>query len=287
MIYCLNGQCIDARKAYVSAMDNGFLYGDGIYETMRTYNGVILELPLHIKRLTHSAHTIGIDLPWTFKQIEQWSEEIVRKNSLITARVRITITRGTHGFEFLKPPKKPTIFIHCEKLILDPTIYKKGVSASTMYMERLMPEVKMLGLTSQIVAYRNAAKTKDYEKIFINSNNEVLEGASTNIFIVRRGVLITPSRHILPGLTRKRIIAIAHNLKIPISIRRVSLSELKNADEIFLTNRPREIIPIIALNGKKVNDGKPGPISKLLMHAYKTYAKKITRIYENRIDISI
>lgn len=275
MIYFLNGQFIDARKAHVSAMDNGFLYGDGIYETMRTYNGVLLELPLHIKRLTHSAHTIGIDLPWTFEQIEQWSEEIVRKNSLITARVRITITRGTHGFEFLKPPKHPTIFIHCEKLILDPTIYNKGVGASTMHMERLLPEVKMIGLTSQIVAYRNAAKTKDYEKIFINSKNEVLEGASTNIFIICQGILITPSHHILKGLTRRRIIMLARKLKLQIEIRKVSLAELRSADEIFLTNRPREIIPVVALNGRKVKNGKPGPISKLLMHAYTAYANNI------------
>lgn len=275
MILCVNGRFVPSNKAKISALDNGFLYGDGFYDTMRTYNGVLLELEEHLSRIEHSATRMQIALPWSRHLLRSWILILIKKNRLKEARVRVTITRGTHGFDFIAS-RDPTLIISAEKLQIPSTVYSKGVVAITMKLERLMPDIKTIGLTNMIVAYQASSELDAYEVICHTSTGRVLEGASTNVFLVSRGSLITPKKGILPGMTRKCILMIARSMKLNVKVQDFSFRRLYSADEIFLTNRPREIIPVIQVNNRVIGNGRPGNITRRLMMAYQEYVEKYT-----------
>ncbi len=270
MILCVNGRLVPASKATVSALDNGFLYGDGFYDTMRTYGGVLLELEEHLTRVERSAKRMKIDMPWSRERLREWTLRVIARNKLKDARVRITVTRGQHGFDF-SSSKRPTLVISAEHLKIPPRIYTSGVSAATMRMERLMPAIKTIGLTNMIEAYQTAADLGVYEMICHDADRHVLEGASTNVFIVSRGTLLTPKRGMLPGITRKRVLALAKKLKLRVRTAHVGVATLRGAREVFLTNRPREIIPVVKVDGRQIGSGKPGPVTCRLMAAYDDY----------------
>lgn len=273
---CLNGKFVEETAARISALDNGFLYGDGIYETMRTYGGKVLEHDLHLERLAKSAKFVGIRLPYSLELLKRQCLRLAKVNRLSESRMRITLSRGTNGFDFLTC-RKPTLLISCEKLVVDRKDVEKGVSAVTMRLTRVLPEVKTLGLTHMMVAYRGAAKQKAkkvYEVLLVDEKGFVREGASTNIFMVKKGVIRTPGRNILKGLTRDRVIHLARKLGLKIRLQDFKTKAFASADEIFLTNRPREIIPVVSLNGKNVGRGKPGPVTKRLMVEYQAYIKR-------------
>lgn len=278
MIICLNGKFLDKKNAKISVLDNGFLYGDGIYETMRTYKGVILELEIHMKRLQKSAKTLGLKIIWPINKIKEWAQKTVRLNNIKTGRVRITLSRGVNGFDF-KSCKNPTLSIHAEKLILNSGIYKNGVSVVTMKLERVLPEVKTVGLTHMIQAYRAMNLRKETEAIIVDKKKFVREGASTNIFIVKKNKLWTPKSGILMGTTRNRIIELAKKTGLKVIIKDFKIEALAGSEEIFLTNRPREIIPVTKLNDKAVGNGKVGEITKKMMIAYKKYVEDYVKTH--------
>lgn len=272
MIICINGKWMDEKKAKISVLDNAFLYGDGFYDTMRTYNGKVLELELHLKRLFHSAEVMNIELPWTEKQLRNWIQGTADRNKAKTARVRITVSRGCNTFDFTCT-KEPMAVVTCEPLVLNPKDYTVGVSVVTMKLHRVLPEIKTVGLTHMVMAYKDLFPKGIYEALMVSNNGNIPEGASTNLMIVKNGKLITPKSGMLPGLTRKRIMILAKKMGIPVIQKNFKLTTLNSADEIFLTNRPREVIPVAKLNGKKVGTGKPGPLTKKLMAAYQDYIR--------------
>jgi branched-chain amino acid aminotransferase len=270
MIICINGKWMNDKQAKISVLDNAFLYGDGFYDTMRTYKGKVLELELHVQRVLHSAQVMNIELPWTEKQLKNWIQGTADRNKAKSARVRITISRGVNDFDFTCT-KNPLAVVTCEPLILNPKDYSSGVSVVTMHLQRILPEIKTVGLTHMVVAYKELFPKGIYEALIVSPDGNIPEGASTNLMIVKNGKIITPKTGMLPGLTRKRVLALAKKLAIPVIQKNIKLGALKSADEIFLTNRPRELIPVTKLNNKKVGNGKPGPITKKLMDAYQDY----------------
>lgn len=274
MKVCVDGKFIDSKKAKISALDNGFLYGDAFYDTMRSYDGKILELELHLKRIEKSAKIIGLNLPIPIKKIEELIKKLIKVNKIKEGRVRVTVTRGVNGFDFLSC-KKPTLVITAENIKIDKTIYDTGVSAITLDLQRTLPEIKMVGLTAMIVAYRNVYPKKGYEAILTDNDGTVREGASTNIFLVKNNQLITPKNKILKGLTRSRVIELAKSKNIKVIEKDFLKTDLLSADEIFLTNRPREIIPVIKIDGKKINKGvSVGPVTQKIIELYKDYIKE-------------
>lgn len=274
MLFCINGTFVDEKKATVSVLDNGFLYADGFYDTLRVYDGVIFEFKEHLKRIAISAKMMEIPLPYDGKKIGEWLQEIVLKNSLLDARVRMTITRGAQGRDF-SGAKKPTIVITCEKLaaIMGPL---KGQTACTMRLERLLPALKTLGLQHLILATKEARRRGVSEVIGIDQLGFVREGVTSNLFAVRNGHLLTPKNRILRGLMRRRILLLARSLRIPVTIRDFKRSLLASSDEVFLTNRIREIIPILSVDGKKIGSGQVGPVTKKLSEAYRGCVRKAT-----------
>ena len=289
MLFCLNGRFVVASKAKVSVLDNGFLYADGFYDTLRVYDGVIFELPLHLRRIERTAIALGIDLPRRFEAIARpdaarpngtgevgrgnWLTETVEKNKLREARVRITVTRGIHGRDFAHT-KKPTIVITCEKLKKRLRTLK-GLSACMMRFERIVPAYKTLGGLGVLLTVRMEAKKGGCDEVIgMDVRGFVREAATSNVFVVRGGCLLTPKNGILPGLTRARVLQLAKKLGIKTIVKDFRISVLHSADEIFLTNRIREIIPIVRLNDTKVGKGTVGLVTKKLAGAYRVYVKR-------------
>ncbi|HLG25193.1 MAG TPA: aminotransferase class IV [Candidatus Gracilibacteria bacterium] len=264
MEICINGKFFPSRRAKVSVLDHGFLYGDGVYDTLRTYEGRFLDPGLHLARIRQSASGLGIKIPWSDKQLSGWLQQMVQQNGLGNARVRLTITRGLNGFDFTTS-KNPTLVITAERLRPDPALYKKGVKVITVNYQRPFPELKTIGLTVMILAHRLMALKKAYEAILIDDAGYVREGTVTNVFMVKNGRLFTPATKILKGITRQRVVKLAAKIGLPLAARDFRMTELTKADEIFLTSTVREIIPVTALNGKKVGKGVPGPVTAKIM----------------------
>ncbi len=275
MIFCINGRFIDETENAISLSDNGFLYGDGFYNSMRSYNGILLEPKLHLERLFHSSQVLDIPLPWSGDEILSWAEQIVTRNHLKDARVRLTVTRGVHGFDF-HGSKKPTLTIVCSHIEDDPVL-RKGVKAATMRLQRILPEIKTIGLTSMFVANRRAEELGVYEMIFLGEGDMVREGTSTNVFIVKNGVLRTPKSQILEGLTRACVLDFASENGIKAVTEDFPLKDLEEADEIFITNGLIEIVPILTLNGHAVGKGVIGEQTKALMKMYAAYVAEKTK----------
>jgi branched-chain amino acid aminotransferase len=277
MHVCLNGKFVKADQAKISIFDNGFLYGDGVYDTLRTYNGKVWELNEHLERLEKSAKVICLKIPYSKQKLAELVVKLIKKNGFKESRVRISLTRGQNGFDFLNA-KKPTLLIVAEQLIPQPeSVYKNGVTVVTVRAERFLPGVKSISLLPMVFAQQKAKKAKAYEGIFVDSKGFVREGSITNIFVVKNGVLFVPKTHILAGTTRKTVLKLARSLHFKIRITDFTRRKLYIADEIFVTNAPRGIIPVKKVDKYKVGSGRPGKITKQLMKSFNEYVYELQK----------
>lgn len=255
MICFLNGKFLEEKEARISPFDHGFYFGDGVYETMRTVQGELWQGEKHLERLFFSAKCINLTIPWSREQILGWIEETITRNSFKESRIRLTLSRGLLDLTFSKK-NKPTILIKVEALKEESMlVFDKGIRAVTMKMERILPQAKTLNLLPQILAFQKAQKVGAYEVLFINKKGFVTEGAITNYFIVKKGFLLTPNEDILYGTTRDLILEIAGREKIPVQFKNLRLKDILLADECFICNAPRGIIPVREIDGKKVGKG--------------------------------
>ncbi len=274
MVVFLNGRFVDVRTAKVSVFDHGFLYADGVYETLRTYGGFVWQPGEHLGRMRRSAKMIGLDVPWTLEQMERWILEAVKRNGFRESRIRVTVTRGENGFDFGKA-MKPTICIQVQKLVPQPgSVYQKGVDAVVFRGKRILPEAKTLNLLPMVMAQRFMKEHNAYEAFFVDGKGNVKEGTVTNIFMVRKGVLVTPGKGILAGTTRDVLLKVARRLRLKVRVRDIKLREMYHAEELFITNAPRGIVPVRRVKGYAIGSEKwkavkcPGPVTKMLMKAF-------------------
>ncbi len=259
-IVCLNGRYLKENEAKISVGDSGFLYGEGIYETLRTVDGKLMNLEAHLERLGQSAALFAILLP-EFSKIGRWTQQVVNRNKFVgEARVRITVSGGVHGFGALA--EKPTILITAVPLISVGAQRARGVSVITFPVERPFPEVKTTFLVPAMMAQRALRKARAYEAILVNQNGYVTEGSISNVFIVRRGKIFTPKSGILGGTTRARIIALARQHKWRLKQRDFKVRDLVRADEVFICNAPRGIVPVRRIDGQVIGNGKMGKVTK-------------------------
>ncbi len=269
MIFSVNGRLVQEAKASLSSLDSGVLYGDGFYDTLRVYEGVLFELPLHLGRIEKTARAMNIVLRGGTDALTRSLQAVVSRNRLREARVRVTITRGVQGFDFSRA-KSPTVLITC---MVVRAMSKRGITAWTMPMQRPWPEYKTLGTISLVQGRLEAARLGVDDMIGLSSSGAVLEATTSNVFIVRRGKLCTPKKGILKGLTRSRILRLARSLGIRCTSSTVTKASLMSADEVFLTNRVREIVPVLEVNGRRVGKGSAGPLTKKLQKAYAAYVR--------------
>lgn len=270
---------LDPSEATVSVFDRGFLYGDSIYETMRTANGNPLELQRHLRRLEHSGAGIGLGLPRTAAQFE----DIIRRTHAATGNaesyVRVMVTRG-QGPIALDPRKssEPTVVVIAKPLELpSDELYQRGIRVVIVDVEKagggIDPGIKTGNYLSNIIALRQAIERGGDDAILCNAAGEVAEGATSNLFFVDDGVLRTPNlgTGILAGITRGLVCELATELGLAPQEARITPAQVRAADEVFLTSSVRGIMPVTAVDGRQVGDGHVGPVTQKLRARYEAY----------------
>jgi branched-chain amino acid aminotransferase len=278
MLVYLNGHFVAREKAQISVFDHGFLYGDGIYETMRAYGGKLFLLKKHLTRLKHSANSISLKLPLPMAKIAEALNESVRINKLQEASVRLHISRGP-GALGLDPAlcAVPTMVIVAKPFREYPAAcYEQGVSVSIVTTRRnhplaLPPSIKGTNFLNNILAKIEAVKARAYEGIMLNWQGYVAEGTISNIFMVRKGVLYTPHEKtgILKGVTRDLVLRLARNKKIPVKEAMLRPRDLLTSNECFITNTTMEIMPVSTIDKKTIGNGRPGLVTAALREAYR------------------
>jgi len=283
----LNNKFVAERNAVVSVFDHGFLYGDGVFETLRAYHGRIFRLDEHLKRLKESARGLEISLPQTLPVLRRHLEETLLVNHLKNALLRICISRG-YGPIGLDPAlcRKPT-FVIIPRVFkgYNPRQYHHGLKVSIVSVRRtpppaLDPQIKSANFLNNILAKIQAKRNHADEGLMLGVNGYLTEGSTSNFFIVSRGQLYTPGvdQGILMGITRRFVIDLARQADIPVKETRLLPSDLYKADECFLTNTSMEIMPITKAEGFTIGDGKPGPVTRLLREAYQEQVRLECRI---------
>lgn len=269
----IQGRVIPAAKAQISVFDRGLLYGDGLFETVRSYRGRVFALEEHRARMLHSARELGIPTPHL-----DWARGIARllaANGLSTkdASVRITLTRGPAPPGLLPPAKpRPTLFAFALPVpaSLDRQ-RRRGIAAVSVPFARpaALASHKLVDYVPAILARRQAAKRNAQEALYV-SEGEVLEATTANVFAVLEGALCTPPlRGALPGVTRQIVIQLAKEAGIEVRETKLLLERVRTADEIFLTSSVAEILPVVRLDENKVGSGQPGPLTRQLQQKYR------------------
>ena len=278
MLVYLDGHFVEKEQALISVFDHGFLYGDGIYETMRAYEGRLFLLKKHLARLKHSADAISMRLPLPLEKIGEALNESLIVNKLQDAYVRLHISRGP-GDIGLDPVlcAAPTTVIIAKPFHDYPSVYyEQGVKVAMVKTRRnhplaLDPSIKGTNFLNNILAKIESLKAGAYEGIMLNWRGHVAEGTISNIFMMKRGVLYTPNidTGILEGVTRDFVLRLAKRKRVPVKETAILPRSLLAADECFITNTTMEIMPVTTIDRKSVGDGRPGPITALLHQSYR------------------
>ena len=278
----LNGKLVEKQDAKVSVFDHGFLYGDGAFEGIRSYNGLVFRLEGHIKRLYETMHTLMIDPRMTKKEMSEAVVATLRANKLKDAYIRLIVSRGD-GDLGLDPRKcfgKPNVIIITDKITLYPAeLYTRGMEIITVatiknHPNALNPQLKSLNYLNNILAKIEAVHCGYNEAIMMDPNGYVGECTGDNVFIIKNGVLSTPHLGRLKGITADAILGIAEKMKIKTMEGFITRHEVYNADECFLTGTAAELIPVVKVDGRLIGNGKPGAITNKLLKAFKGLTKK-------------
>ena len=274
----IDGKLYEKADAKVSVYDHGLLYGDGVFEGIRVYNGKIFECEPHLDRLWASARAIRLAIPFSRDQVRSAMEETVRVNGFKDCYIRLVVTRGFGdlGINPLKSPK-PSVFIIADLISIYPKeMYEKGIPIITSSVIRnhpsaLSPRIKSLNYLNNILAKMEANDAGVSEAVMLNHNGNVSECTADNIFIVRGGEVQTPgtSDGILEGVTRAVILTLCGRLNVPCVEKTLQRHDLYIADECFLTGTGAEVIPVSRIDGRDVGTGQPGPITKRLIEAFR------------------
>lgn len=269
MLLFLNGKFVHFEDAKISVFDHGFLYGDGIYETMRTYDGLIFNFEAHYKRLKKSADLLKLQMPYSEKEIFDIIKELISKNALLAARVRITLSRGSNDFSF-NNCKEATFCITATSLEEEPEeVYQKGVKVITVPFCRSIPEIKSVSLLPMVRAQQEAFAKHAYEALFLDEGGHVTEGSITNVYFVRQDEIHIPELDMLSGTVREVILGLAAKAGYALVFERCYKEAFYEAEEIFLTNAIRGIIPVSHIDDFPVNIVVPGEVTMHLMDLWK------------------
>jgi branched-chain amino acid aminotransferase len=273
----IDGKFYPKSEAKISVFDHGLLYGDGVFEGIRVYDGVIFLLKEHIDRLYNSAKFIKLNIPISKEEMIAAVVETVKRNRAKNSYIRLVVTRGM-GDLGLDPRKcsKPSIIIIVEQIqLVGGAAKEKGVSAIIASTRRdsvsaTTHEVKSLNYLNSILAKLEAIEAGADMAIMLDSRGFVSEAEAANLFIVRDGIIATPptTAGILDGVTRRRIIRLIRELGMEIVERDITPFELITATEVFLTGTGAEILPVVKINGIQIGDGVPGPITKKIMQEF-------------------
>jgi len=274
----LNDRFVPKEEAVVSVFDHGFLYGDGVFETLRAYRGRIFQLTEHLARMERSASAVGMALPVTRERLADLARESLTRNQLQEAYVRITVSRGP-GEIGLDPAlcKSPTLVVIAKPFEPYPeSFYTDGVSVIIAQTRRnppeaLPPHVKSLNFLNNVLAKMEANAAGSHEALLLNYRGEVTEGTTSNVFVVQGQRLRTPAVEcgLLAGITRGIVLQLAREGGIPVEERRLTVRDLTDAEECFLTNTTQEVLPVTRVDRRSIGDGRPGQITRRLHASFR------------------
>jgi branched-chain amino acid aminotransferase len=278
----VNGRITPECEAVISVFDHGFLYGEGIYETMRTYHGRPFLFDRHMRRLRRSASLIDLALPFSDEQLErqiQTTQEAARLDG--EAYIRVLVTRGIGELTYdLKATPNPSIVIIAKPQI-DPAaeVYENGVRVVIVDIVRnhpstVNPMIKSNNLMNSALAMQQALRSHAFEGVMRNYKGELTECTTANLFIVTNGIALTPPLEagLLPGITREFLFDIGKDVGVEVAERPLHDEDLFGADEAFLTSTTRELVPIVTVNDRMIGNGRPGPVTWKLLNAFRRAA---------------
>jgi branched-chain amino acid aminotransferase len=275
----INGVITPPEEARIPVLDHGLLFGDSVYETLRTYGGRPFLFSRHFARLEHSAQAIDLRLPWSGAKT---LEEVRRTLLAGESRIRLMITRGVGD---LAPDVEtcidPTPIIIVVPLVpLPERIYQYGVDVviSSVRRSGRFADIKTGSLIHQVLARREAKLKHAFEAILLTADEKLSDGITSNIYLVRDGRLLTPSHDagIVEGITRGVVLELARDMGLQVMEGLFDVDEISHADEMFLTSSTREVVPIARVDGNPVGDGKPGPVTLKLLSGYRSAIERLT-----------
>ena len=278
----IDGKYYDERTAKISVFDHGLLYGDGVFEGIRAYNGRVFKLKEHIDRLFYSAKAILLEIPMSHEDIMAAVVETCRRNRVHDGYIRLVVTRGV-GTLGLNPNrcKNPSMIIIAGKIQLyPPELYQRGMDIVTVATTRNLhnavnPAIKSLNYLNNILAKIEANNAGCEEAVMLNSEGFVAECSGDNLFIIKEGHLLTPplSAGALYGITRCVVMDLAAQSGLEVSEPNLTRYDLFNADECFLTGTAAELMPVVKIDGRVIGSGKPGPTTESLVTQYRALTK--------------
>lgn len=268
----LNGKYVPFDQACLPLNDLGIVRGYGVFDFLRTYNGVPFKLREHIQRLQNSAKLIGLSIPWSTQEIEAIAQDTLGRNNLPEANIRIVVTGGSSS-DFITPLGQPSLMVIVTPVSEYPReYYEQGVKAITLQIERFLPTAKSLNYISAIGALQQAKVTNAVEALYVNQQGHVLEGTTTNLFLFRGSQLITPKEGILNGITKDVVLELAKN-QFEIVEQPIYYSDLSSCDEAFITSSTKEILPVVQIDDLHISHGKLGENTQVLMHLFHNYTR--------------
>jgi branched-chain amino acid aminotransferase len=277
-----DGKLVDQADAKISVYDHGLLYGDGVFEGMRVYNGKLFEAEAHFRRLFESARAIRLTIPFLAEHLKAATDETFKANKFTDCYIRLVVTRGIGALGIsAKKCETPSVFIIADTISMYPKeMYEKGMPIITASVIRnhpnaLSPRIKSLNYLNNILAKIEAEDAGCPEAVMLNHLGNVAECTGDNLFIVKNGVVYTPTTYdgILEGVTRKVILELCKKHDIPCVEKTLQKHDLYVADEFFLTGSGAEVIPVTKIDGRIVGTGLPGPISRRLIEAFHVYVR--------------
>jgi branched-chain amino acid aminotransferase len=279
----MNGKLLEKADAKVSVFDHGLLYGDGAFEGIRAYNGVVFRLKEHIDRLYETCHSMLIDTQMTKKEMIAAVVKTLRANGLRDCYIRLVVTRGEGdlGLDPRKCKGTPNIFIIADKITLyPPELYKNGLTIVTVptvrnHPEAINPQLKSLNYLNNIFAKIEANNAGVPEAIMLDGSGYVAECTGDNIFMVKKGLLKTPLQGSLRGITSDCVMELARKkCRLTVQETFITRHELFNAEEVFLTGTAAELIPVVKIDGRAIGAGKPGPVTLKLLKLFHETVRK-------------
>lgn len=278
----INGKLYDKEDAKISVYDHGLLYGDGVFEGIRSYGGKVFRLDEHLKRLWDSAKAIRLAIPISREDLGQAIYDTLRVNNIADGYIRLVVTRGA-GTLGLDPNRTtdPQVIIITDHIALYPReMYEKGLEIITVSVVRnhpaaLSPRIKSLNYLNNILAKIEGLQAGCVEALMLNTKGEVAECTGDNVFLVRDGVLLTPPNEagILEGVTRQAVIELARETDREVREIALTKHDVYIADEMFLTGTAAEVIPVVKVDSRPIGGGRPGPITRDLMERFHALAR--------------
>jgi branched-chain amino acid aminotransferase len=284
----MDGELVGPEQAFISVFDRGFLYGDSVYEVVRTYNGVPFELDAHLRRMEHSGELIGLELPWSLGRLAGEVRRTVEASGNAESYVRIMVTRGAGeiGLDPALATGQRVIIIAKELVVPPPEAYERGVKLALVGVRRNLreaidPQAKTGNYLNNVLAMKQAREQGAYEALMLDSTGRITEATTANVFVVQRGEVCTPPLEvgILEGVTRRVVLELARRAGLPVRECDLRPGDLLGADEVFITSTTRELVPVVLVSDSeaehRIGPGAPGPLTLRLLGDFRAAAGRV------------